>query len=416
MLADHLDELLAGVRVEAGGGDVAFVVVAAGADEGDLGPDDEAGAVAGVVDLLGLGVVGEADGVGAHLAHDFDVAEVLLGGEGGEFALPLLVAADAAEGEVAAVEEEALVGVEADVADAEGLGDGVVADLGGEGVEEGIGDAVPAVGVGDGYGDGDGVGAGGGEGLAGDVEGDGLGLAGGVGEGDGDGEAGLGVGEGVLADADAGGAVVEGADADGVGDDELDAAVEAAEDVEVAGEGEDVGGLGVGDADAELGALAGGGEVGGELVAEGGVTAAVLAEPDVVEHDVGDGAGALEADEDALAFPLGAGLEGEFVDAEGAGVGVVALGVGGVPSVGEGDGLPFGPGEVPAVAEAPAVVEGLGLAGGEGAGGEGAGGEEEGRAGGHGSLRGVVQAKRAMSQASMSSKSWFSPPMAQTKV
>lgn len=358
VLADHLDELLAGVLVEAVGGDVALVIVAAGADEGDLGPDEEARAVAGVVHLLGLRIVRQADGVGAHVAHDFDVAQVVGLGEGGELAFPLLVAADAAELQVLAVEEEALVGVDADVAHAEGLGDAVFTHADGEGVEEGVSHAVPAVGVGDGDGDAGGVGALGGEGLSGDLDGHGLRLAGGVGEGDVHGQLGLGVGEALLADTYAGGTVVQRAHAHGVGHDELHAAIETAEDVEVAGQRDDVGGLGVGDADAELGGLARGREVWRELIAESGVGAAVLAEPDVVELHVGDDPGPLEAEEDALALPLRPRLEVHLVDTQRARVRVGALGVGGIPGVRQGDGLPVVLLEGVAVAELPSLVQG----------------------------------------------------------
>ena len=171
LVGDAADEDLIGNAPEADGGVVVVlddqlrqladaVLVGAGvlvehADEGDLRPDDEAQLVTGVIEVLGVLVVGQADGVGPQLLDDPGVVEVLLPGEGAAHVQPVLVAADAPQRGGRAVDDKALLGVAGELPHARldaHLVIGLVAALegGGDGVQVRVVD-VPAVGAGDGH-------------------------------------------------------------------------------------------------------------------------------------------------------------------------------------------------------------------------------------------------------------------------
>ena len=94
-------------------------------DVGDLGPDHHAGLVAEVVEDLAVLIVGKANGVGANLLDEFHVLAVHLGREGIANALAVLVARDAAQRVAAAVQEEALVGVDVEAANAKVAAHGI---------------------------------------------------------------------------------------------------------------------------------------------------------------------------------------------------------------------------------------------------------------------------------------------------
>src|SRR5699024_3308259 len=104
VLGHQLGHLAEGVVVGLLAGDEA-------ADEGDLGPEDEAGVVAQVVEILVVLVVGQADGVGAHLFDEGEVLLVVGAADGPALVQPVLMAGDAVQGDVFAVEPEAGVGV-----------------------------------------------------------------------------------------------------------------------------------------------------------------------------------------------------------------------------------------------------------------------------------------------------------------
>ena len=148
VLLDELAELLLCGGVESGG-------VADAVDEAGFCPDDDAGAVAEGVFVVGVLVVCEADGVGADF-FDEGVAGVDVGGcDGPALVEEVLVDGDAVEGIGMAVEEEAVLGVYAEGSQAEGLDDtvedcSVLDDVDGGLVEVGIGEAVPEVGGRDG--------------------------------------------------------------------------------------------------------------------------------------------------------------------------------------------------------------------------------------------------------------------------
>ena len=147
-------------------------------DVGDLGPDDHAVLVAQVIEVLRVLVVGQADGVGADLADQVHILLVHLFGQRVADAAAVLMAGHAVQRVLAAVEEEALLGIDAEAAHAEAAADlvhrlAVLDQLQGGGVQVGVLNAVPQVDAGD---DQFHVGA-----LAGSD-----GLAVGVGQGDGD--------------------------------------------------------------------------------------------------------------------------------------------------------------------------------------------------------------------------------------
>ena len=338
--------------------------------------DEEAHAV-GEVEELGRGwVVGGADGVDAEGAESSEAALPCGERDGGAECAGIGVEGYAVDLVVDAVEEEALVGIEVELADAEG--DGFVVDgfavlrrMVVDGVEGGVVE-VPAVGIGDG-------------GISfkvgGGVRGRWWSVWSGINEPDGQ-TSPVGTDEsmasvtvaadiGIVGDCGAhmncgdwrgdlrGGD--EGApwgDVDGVGGDEADMAVDACAGIPAGG-----GLLGVVDADGD-GVFAGV-EVRGEVVVEADVTVGAVAEEFSVAVDVGVGHDAVEGDEGALggveigkgerlAIPGDAGGE----EASGGAAWCVFFdGASDAPVVWEGDDLPLG------------VVEGGGL----GAGGVGLG-------------------------------------------
>ena len=96
-------------------------------DVGNFSPDDQAVLVAEVVEVLGVLVVGQAHGVGAHLAQKRHVLLVLSIGQRVAQALAVLVAGRTAEPVDPAVEQKALVRVKPDGAAAETGGNLVAA-------------------------------------------------------------------------------------------------------------------------------------------------------------------------------------------------------------------------------------------------------------------------------------------------
>ncbi len=91
-------------------------------DIGDLGPHHKAGLVAGVIKHLVVLVVGQAHCVGADLFDDLNVLKVLLGRKRVANALAVLVARHAAQRVGAPIQEEALVGVDVERANAKAGG------------------------------------------------------------------------------------------------------------------------------------------------------------------------------------------------------------------------------------------------------------------------------------------------------
>ena len=117
-------------------------------DVGDLRPDDEATLVAEVIEILVVLVVGQTDGGGTHLADQVDVLGVVLRQQGVAEAHAVLMAADAPQGILPAVEDEAPLGVHGEAAHAEAGGNGVedglaLQKLRAHGVHVGIPLAVP---------------------------------------------------------------------------------------------------------------------------------------------------------------------------------------------------------------------------------------------------------------------------------
>ena len=78
-------------------------------DKGYFRPDNKAQLVTGVVEILGMLVVSQADGVGAEFLDQPGVLPVLLPGEGVSFVQPVLMAADTAQRQGLPVQEEAAV-------------------------------------------------------------------------------------------------------------------------------------------------------------------------------------------------------------------------------------------------------------------------------------------------------------------
>ena len=140
VLDDHLAELETEVFVHR----VLDVI----ADEGNLLPYQDAATVGLLEHEVSLWIVGQTKGVDAHFAHQVIIGQVMLPGQCSRHILPLLMAADATQTDVLAIEEEALVGINPKVAEACLFLDAVdllaVAAQGGdEGVEIGVGGTIP---------------------------------------------------------------------------------------------------------------------------------------------------------------------------------------------------------------------------------------------------------------------------------
>ena len=134
-------------------------------------------------------------------------------------------------------------------------------------------------------------------------------------------------------DKDSAGAALQQVEVGGSGLDEADLPVQAAEEGEVSGLGVDVGG-GVGHVHPHH--VAGGLHGGGQVKAEGGEAALVLAHQTAVAVNGGHMVGALELNE--LAFAVGGVGDGNLIGADTAPIVVAAvLAVLGVPGVGQGD-------------------------------------------------------------------------------
>ena len=309
VLDDHLAQLEAQVVVH-----LTLDVVA---HEGNLLPDEHTAAVGLVEHVVGLWIVGQTERVDAHLLDDVEVGIVLLVGEGRSVLCPVLVAADATQLQVTAVEEEALVLIDPEVTQADGVLDAVdllaVAAQDGHGlVEIGVGHAVPKVWAVDTHVEPCAVvldvgRTGRSYGVACGIEHAELHFAALVSLGLAEqmhfgAELGMLLVDAVLMDEHALRAVVERRDADVVGDFEPNVAVEAAEDVEVTRLGGHVELVRVvaGHRDIVLLAVV---EVVGEFDGESVVGALVYGDVAEVDHHAGHAGCAFELDEDALAAP-----------------------------------------------------------------------------------------------------------------
>ena len=119
---------------------------------GDFSPDHHAIFIAEVVEILVVLVMGQTDGVAAHLLHERHILLVHFTGNGIAQTLAVLMAGGAVEGVAAPVQEEALPGVNAEAADTE-PGANLVHGLtvygqgGHSGVQIGVFHPVPQVGV-----------------------------------------------------------------------------------------------------------------------------------------------------------------------------------------------------------------------------------------------------------------------------
>ena len=391
-LADHLPQLLLAVFAEGGGVGVAAHEAV---HERDLDPGQEPRAVAQLEEVLGVGVVGEAHRVRPHLEDESDVRLVVGRAEGGALALPVLVAAHAADLQRPAVQEEALPRIEAQRPQAERLGH-LVDHLPGHGhahphaVEVRVVAPLPQARPRDRQRLGDPGLAGGDARLASGLRDDRSprvedrrrdrhrgGRPAAVRHDRRHLDLRRFLAHVRLPDVHAGRGVVEERDADRARRHEHGRAVEAPVDVEVPAERHDVG-LGPVVHPDDQAVLPAGDDERRDLEGEGRVPAAVLADRLAVHLDVGDRVGSLEAQEEA---PAGRGR----VDGQGAGVGPDAArvvepfeGVGRVPGVGDGDRrahtLPVDGGAL----EGPARVEGNDHAAGRGRRGGGEGEEERG--------------------------------------
>ena len=117
-------------------------------DVGNLGPDHQALLIAEVVEGLGVLIVGQPDGIGTHLEDQGQVLLHHLFRDGNTHPLAVLVAGDAPQRVGPAIEEETLlrVNLEFAAAKADRLAFAVV-QRSGEGVEVGVIQTVPQVGV-----------------------------------------------------------------------------------------------------------------------------------------------------------------------------------------------------------------------------------------------------------------------------
>ena len=118
------------------------------ADERNLRPDHKAQVVAGIVEILGMLVMGQADGVCPQLLDDPGILVMLLPGEGIPPVQPVLMAAHPPQRRPDAVDAESLLRVTGEAPHACPYGDfiaGFVAPLqcGGDGVQAGIVDIPP---------------------------------------------------------------------------------------------------------------------------------------------------------------------------------------------------------------------------------------------------------------------------------
>ena len=412
-------------------GSIKGTAAAVAVDEGDLGVDHDTVLVAELVDVGGVGVMGEADGVSPQLVDEGHILGHLTGGDGVPHVGAVLMLAHAAQGVALAVEVEARLGIHREGTEAHEALHVVqhrlaIGHLHLHRVTEGVGEAVPQVGLlyGQGGGEVEGLPRGhrdlvGGVGqhaavthggwveaegqpleefllkgrhieAVGLLEDDAKGqlpvriplvdhLGGHVQLGGGGGH--LGLGEEQTARS-----VIGQINVDGVADKEVDVAVDPAEEGEVTRQGGHGGIVGVGDLHG-YGVLLAALDVVGDVKAEGGVAALVLTHGGAVDIQGGHGVGALELDPQGLARVVGGDRDGAAVDARAAVVVLAAvLTVQGVPGVGEGHRFPAvaavviggSQGILPRLgqAEAPRLVEADALTG----------------AGGHVGIQGGVQA------------------------
>jgi len=126
---------------------------AEGVDEGQLGPHDHTAAVAQIVEILRVLVMRQADGGAAEFFNQLEILVVLGGTDGPALVEPVLMAVDSVERVVPAIQEKALLGVDAEGPETERLRDRVrqslaIAYLHGQLVEIRIAETIPQVRVG----------------------------------------------------------------------------------------------------------------------------------------------------------------------------------------------------------------------------------------------------------------------------
>jgi hypothetical protein len=117
VLPDQFNQLLFGVGGQGGGGGRA--VVGNLVDRRNLRPHDHAAPAGFVVAALIVLVMGQAHRVGAEVLHQIEIALLVGASHGPAFARQVLVQRHAVQGDMFAVEEKALAGVEGDAAQAQ---------------------------------------------------------------------------------------------------------------------------------------------------------------------------------------------------------------------------------------------------------------------------------------------------------
>ena len=117
-------------------------------DVGNLGPDDQALLVTQVIEGLGVLVVGQPDGVGAHFQNQGQVLLHHLFGDGNARPLAVLMAGNAPQRVGAAIKEEAFLRVDLKFAAAEPCGlRFAVIEAGSDGVQIRVVQTVPQTGI-----------------------------------------------------------------------------------------------------------------------------------------------------------------------------------------------------------------------------------------------------------------------------
>ena len=117
-------------------------------DVGDLCPDDKTLFITQVVEILCVLIVCQPDGVGTHFQNEGNVLLHHFIGQGNAGTLAVLMAGNTPQRIAATVQDEALLGVDLKLAAAEPSGSLLaVAQLGGNGVKEGVLHAIPQMGI-----------------------------------------------------------------------------------------------------------------------------------------------------------------------------------------------------------------------------------------------------------------------------
>ena len=146
ILPDQLEQLLARIGDQFGRGQ--RFIEGGLVHEGQLGLHHHAGAVGQVAPLLRMLIMRVPHGVDAHLGHDRHVGGMILRAQRPALALPVLVARGAVQPHRLAVEDEALVRIPGEAANAQRLGHavdhaGALAQFDRHRIEIGVGAALP---------------------------------------------------------------------------------------------------------------------------------------------------------------------------------------------------------------------------------------------------------------------------------